>query len=82
MTLCDLSSASLQIQRATKQLQQRWYETQETWNDPVSREFQAKFLDPILPEFRITLSAAQELSELLNRAEQFCRDPQQGRTQL
>ena len=82
MNLCDLSSASLQIQRATKHLQQRWYETQEKWNDPVSREFQAKFLDPILPELRITISAAQELSEVLDRAEQFCRDPRQGRIHL
>ena len=80
MTLCDLSSASLQIQRATKHLQQRWYETQEAWNDPVSREFQANYLDPILPELRITMSAAAELSELLERAEQFCRDPRQGQT--
>lgn len=80
MPVCDLNSAAMQIQRATKQLQERWHETQETWNDPVSKEFQAKFLEPILPELRIALTAAQELSELLNRAEQFCRDPNREST--
>jgi hypothetical protein len=78
MSVCDLTSASLQMQRATKQLQERWHEAQQSWNDAVSREFQAKYLEPILPELRLTMSAAQELSELLTRAEQFCRDPRRG----
>ncbi len=75
MSVCDLNSAVLQIQRATKQLQDRWFETQEAWNDPVSREFQSKYLEPILPELRLTINAAHELMEQFDRGERACRDP-------
>lgn len=76
MSVCDLNSALIQIQRATKQLQDRWFTTKETWNDPVSREFQETHLEPILPELRITINAAHELAELFDKGEKSCRDPE------
>ena len=75
MSVCDLNSALIQIQRATKQLQDHWFTTQATWNDAVSREFQSTHLEPILPELRITINAAHELSELFDKGEKACRDP-------
>ncbi len=76
MTICDLVTSMSHIQRATKRLEERWQETREVWNDAVSKEFQEKYLEPIVPELRITFAAIQELTELFAKAEKQCRDNQ------
>jgi hypothetical protein len=65
-----------QIQRATKRLEERWQETREVWSDSVSKDFQEKHLEPIVPELRITFAAIQELTDLFSKAEKQCRDNQ------
>jgi hypothetical protein len=77
MRICDLITPATRLQKATKRLQDAWRQTNESWNDPVSEEFQAKFLDPIIPQMQLALAAIHQLTEVLDRAERDCRDEQE-----
>ena len=60
--------------RATKQLREVWQETKESWDDGVSREFEEKYLNPLIPHLRLTTTAIHEMNELLRDAERACED--------
>jgi hypothetical protein len=74
MRICDLTTSATQLQRAHKHLHDRWAATKELWNDPVSRDFEEKHLQPIFPQIQLTLAAIQKLAEILDDAERDCRD--------
>ena len=70
----DLTTPVTRLQRATKKLQDRWQATQVEWNDGVSQQFQEKYLDPIVPQMQLTISAIHELTQVLNQAVAATRD--------
>lgn len=74
MNLCDLVSGVSRISRATKQLREVWAETKESWDDGVSREFEEKYLNPLIPHLRLTTTAIHEMSEVLREAQTACDD--------
>jgi uncharacterized protein YukE len=78
MHVCDFVSHSGRIRRATAELKERWQETLEAWNDETSRQFQEKYLEPLLPEVTLTLTAIQSALEQIHRAAVECEDPDRG----
>ena len=70
----DLITPSTRLQRATKKLQDRWNTTKEVWDDGVSKRFEEKHLEPILPQLRLTLSGIHQLMEVLDEAAAETKD--------
>ncbi len=74
MSICDLSSAVGRLQRATKELRDKWQDTKLHWNDQTAAEFEAKHLDCIVPQLRLLAAELSELREKYDKAEKACRD--------
>ena len=74
MKTIDLTSGLAQIQRAAAQLKEQWGEAKSIWNDEASRTFQEEFLQPLLPELQLTVTAIQRLADVLVKAEKECQD--------
>ena len=74
MQRIDLASGLGQINRAAAQLKEQWGEAKSNWNDEASRTFQEDFLQPLLPELQLTVTAIQRLADVLTKAEKDCRD--------
>lgn len=72
----DLITPATRLQRATKKIQEKWLQTNEDWNDRVSRNFQERYLDPIVPQMQLTLGAVHELMKVLDEAIAETRDDQ------
>ena len=70
----DLITPATRLQRATKRVQDRWRDTAEVWDDAVSRKFQEKYLDPIVPHMQLALGAIHELMKVLDEAVAETRD--------
>jgi hypothetical protein len=70
----ELISGMQRLKRATRDLQTAWTETQAVWNDAASRDFQQRYLDPILPTLRRVLAATSEMDDTYRRAIAECTD--------
>ena len=71
---CDFITPATRLRKATTRLQDRWLETSEEWNDVISRKFQERYLDPIMPHMQLTLAAIHELINVLDDASAETRD--------
>lgn len=71
---CDLITPATRLQRATKRVQDRWFETVDAWDDSISLKFQERYLDPIVPQMQLTLAAIHELLQVLDDAIAETRD--------
>jgi hypothetical protein len=74
MTICDLSTGLILLQRGTKKLREVWSETKEHWTDKTSSDFENEHLQTMIAHVTITASAVQRLAEALQKAEQACGD--------
>jgi len=74
MKVCDLTSGTGRLQKATRDLVQHWEQTKEFWQDGTRREFEERHLQPMNPKVRLLLSHATQLMETLQKAESACRD--------
>ena len=74
MKVCDLTSGTGRLQKATRDLVQQWEKTKESWQDGTRRELEERHLQPINPKVRLLLSHATQLMETLQKAESACRD--------
>lgn len=64
----DLASTALQLQRATRALQEAWAETRLEWHDSTAADFERIYLEPLLPQLRLVLAAVAEMDELFHQA--------------
>ncbi len=69
----SLSASRANLLDAMKDLRHRWDRIREHWDDPVSRDIEEKFLDPLEPRLRNAAHAMSHMGELLARADQECR---------
>jgi hypothetical protein len=76
--ICDLQTGIGRLQRETKRLQDAWDETKIHWDDKASREFEEKYLQPLLPLLQASTSAVHEYHEIVLEAEKECGDEQRG----
>ena len=70
----DFNTPSTRLQRATKKLQDHWLETKENWDDRTSERFKDRYLDPIVPQMQLTITAIHELTEVIDQAIAETRD--------
>lgn len=77
--ICDLKSSVTRLQKSARRIQERWMATKEHWDDPVSREFEEEYLQPIVPQIKLALAAVHEMAEVLDNAERECDDRFMGR---
>jgi len=70
----DLITPSTRLQKALSKVQKRWLETNRDWDDRVSEQFQERYLDPIVPQMQLTMSAIHELMTVLDQAVAETRD--------
>ena len=70
----DLITPANRLTKATKKIQDRWLVAKQEWDDGVSKRFQEKYLDPIVPQMQLTLGALHELMKVLDDAIGETRD--------
>jgi hypothetical protein len=68
----NLSSSSMELHGALKELRILWQETQAVWNDPVRREFEQQFWEPFQEQILSALRAVERLSPILDRVRHDC----------
>lgn len=69
MRICDLSTGSGRLLRATTHLKETWAATKEHWNDAARNEFQEKHLEELAPLLTLTMAAVNRFSESVEKAE-------------
>jgi hypothetical protein len=56
-----------------KDLMVKWDQTTDEWNDPVSREIETRYLEPLDRSVRNAMGAMEQMAQLLERAKRECR---------
>ena len=72
--MSHLYGGKAKLRHAAQKLGLAWEEVQTGWNDSVSRDFQRDYITPLEPQIAAALRAIDQLSEVLTKAEQDCRD--------
>jgi hypothetical protein len=68
----SLTTASVEMASALKTLRVVWDDTLEVWKDPVSRDFEAQRLNPLLAQVEATIGAIDRLAPVVARAMREC----------
>lgn len=72
MRKCDLSTGAGRIRHALEQIETVWNENSAEWNDAVSRNFQERHLEPMIPRLKLALDAIGRMALLMNEVERDC----------
>jgi hypothetical protein len=67
-----IHEGAAQLSKATRQLLQAWNETRLQWDDPVSRSFEERYLDPLQADARKAAEALGAMAALLERIRCDC----------
>ena len=70
----SVASARMRLDLSIKDLRTRWNRVVQTWDDPVSRSFEANYLDPLEQAARIAGGALDTMRETIARARRECED--------
>jgi hypothetical protein len=68
----SLTSAAIDMNNALKTATVAWEEARASWNDPVSRDFEANTWEPLQNQVRAVISAMDRLAPILARAARDC----------
>jgi hypothetical protein len=68
----SLSVGRAKLLTALKELRTRWDRVRRTWDDPVSREFEKEFIEPLDGKVRAGVSAMENMYELIIQARKDC----------
>lgn len=79
MHICDLVTGTKRLQKATKMLNENWLRTKEHWRDQTAQQFEEKYLQALGERVHLTLSAVNELTEVLDQAEKDLANDSSGR---
>ena len=63
----NITAGASKLQHDLKALRAHWERTKEDWDDPVSREFEAKQLEPLEKSVEFALHGIDELQQVLRR---------------
>jgi hypothetical protein len=72
MRKSDLSSGAGRIRHALEHLETVWNESSAEWNDVVSRSFQERHLEPMVPRLKLALDAISRMTLLIDEVERDC----------
>ena len=68
----SLSVGRTKLVTALKDLRVRWDRVRSLWDDPVAKDFEAKFLEPLEGKVRSGVSAMENMYELVLKARRDC----------
>jgi len=68
MRICNLGDGLGQLAHAVSELNQKWVETKEHWNDEAGREFEQLHLAPIPGRMQMLVASAQALAATAGKA--------------
>jgi hypothetical protein len=68
----SLNTSWIELNDALKHMRERWEETKQGWDDPVSRDFEETFLLPLESQVVAALRAMDRLAPVLARARRDC----------
>jgi len=74
MRPCDPTSGGAKLELALKTLAAKTADIGDEWSDDAYARFLETYLEPIRPRLKTMIDAIHRLSEVLNMAEQQCRD--------
>ena len=60
------------LARASKELLNRWNDTKAVWRDNNSKQFEDKFLNPLMAKLRTTEKAMGHMTEVLSKLKRDC----------
>ena len=63
-------------------MKDKWRETKVHWRDQAAKQFEEKYLEPLIPNLKLTLAAVHELAEIVADAEAECGDKDPNYEQL
>ena len=70
----SLTVGRTKVLTSLKDLRARWEKVRTQWDDPVAREFQKQFLDPLEGKARATVSAMEHMGDLVYKAKRDCTE--------
>ncbi|MHC4128868.1 MAG: hypothetical protein ACYTE6_08030 [Planctomycetota bacterium] len=68
----SLATSRARLQGTLKELRARWDEARAKWDDPMSREFEKRYLAPLEPSVRSAMSAMEKMDGILAQARRDC----------
>ncbi len=68
----SLATSRARLQGALKELNIRWGEVRLKWNDPVSQDFEKRYVATLEPRVRNTLGAMEKMDAMLAQARRDC----------
>jgi len=74
MHIADLNTGIAKLVEATELLQEAWQETKQYWRDESSRNMEENHLQPIYPNVKIAIDAANRMTDVLARVQRECED--------
>jgi hypothetical protein len=69
-----MSAQSGRLQHALKHLREQWDIAQDTWDDPVSRDFERLHIIPLEQHVRNAVAGMEKISEALGKVRMQCRE--------
>ena len=69
----SMTAAQARLQQSMKELVVHWEQTLDEWDDPVAKDFQRYYLEPLEPSVRSAMVGMTHMLELLHKARQECR---------
>ncbi len=72
MNTGDLSSGPAKLAKAWQKLNAHWDDVTQVWHDPVSQQFQERFLAEWEPQIVSALERMRALAGMLHTAEHEC----------
>jgi len=68
----DLYTNAARLKKSTEELQVAWHETNELWQDDVSRNFSQRYLEPLGPTVKVAIDATMRMQQLLKQILREC----------
>jgi hypothetical protein len=73
MKKCDLVTPAARIRHALENLEAVWQSAGDQWDDPVSRRFAERELDPMVPRVKLALDAIGRMHQLMTEVQRDCQ---------
>lgn len=64
---------SVQLADAMKKMLLKWEETIPHWNDSVRKEFEKRFIEPLIDQVKFSLQAQEDLSRVMQACYHDCK---------
>ncbi|MHC4429329.1 MAG: hypothetical protein ACYS0D_12135 [Planctomycetota bacterium] len=68
----SLATSRARLHGALKELRARWDQAKAKWDDPMSRDFEKRYLSPLEPRVRSTVTAMEKMDAILAQARRDC----------